>query len=165
MNHRARPSRRAFTLLEAVLSIVIIGIIAATVAPTISGAADSYAHSSAARARAERTGYALERAVRLIRDIPLDDATGNLAATGDATSLRLTDGRALYHSGTSLYMLDTNGAEVLLCKDVDALSLAFLADDGRTASTAPLCQRIHITVTSGELVLSAAVLPRVRMTP
>jgi hypothetical protein len=107
----------------------------------------------------------MERIVRLVRDIELDTASGNLAADGDSVTLELSDGRGVVLDSNRLLLLDGAGETVLLCPDVDSFTLEYIADDGKTATTAPLAQRIHVTITSGEFVLACAVLPRVRMTP
>ncbi|MFZ4574430.1 MAG: type II secretion system protein [Phycisphaerales bacterium] len=159
------PSRRGFSLVEAMLSIVILGIIAASLAPTITAAADSYAQATAVRTRSERVGFAMERIVRLVRDVPLVESSTSLAASGTADSLTLSDGRGVMLTGSSLFMLDAAGQPALLCEGIDSFSLTYIADDGATATTAALCQRVHVSIASGGLTLNCAVLPRVRMTP
>lgn len=153
---------RGFTLVEALVSVVVMGILAAVIAPAISSATDAQSSVSELKRSALDAGYAMDRIVRLIRDIPLNGV--DLAATGNATSLTLTDGRGLRITGSTLEYVEA-GQAYPLCTDVTDFRLAYVAADGLTTTTAPLCQRIHVSLTSGEARLTGAALPRVRMTP
>jgi hypothetical protein len=107
-------------------------------------------------------GYATDRIIRLIREIPLNGT--DLAATGSITSLTLSDGRGVRLTDSTLEYIEA-GTAYPLCANVTDFRLTYLAADGRTSVSAPLCQRIHVSLLVGEARLNGAALPRVRMTP
>src|SRR3954462_12615994 len=108
--------RRAFTLLEATVTIVIISVIAAVLVPVIDSAGDAYANAAAVRRTAEKGAFAMERAIRLLRDVPPGAARGTVdIAIANPAQIRFGDGRGLEISGTTLRLRDGTGGLARLC--------------------------------------------------
>jgi prepilin-type N-terminal cleavage/methylation domain-containing protein len=160
----ARSRRRGFTLLEATVSVVIIGVIAGACLPVVNAMADNALAAQRTRDSAEGAAFAMERAIRLIRDCP-----GGPASTGIAIALpsqvQFTDGRGLRLDGTNLLLRDTAGAEAVLARDVREFELGYLASDGvtNTQSAPAQTDRVAIRILVGDLELRCAAFPRVRM--
>jgi prepilin-type N-terminal cleavage/methylation domain-containing protein len=159
-----RSRRNAFTLLETTISVVIIAVIAAACLPVVNGMADNAVAAQRTRDAAEGAGYAMERAIRLIRDCPgTPTSTGITSAS--ASEVRFSDGRGLRLAGTDLMLRDTAGAEAVLARDVTAFELTYLASDGATSTLATPAQtdRIGVRIAVDGFELRCAAFPRVRM--
>lgn len=163
---RSNPARRrAATLVELIVSITVLAIVGGISLPVILGATDAYAGAAETRRACERGAYALERAIRLLRDAPEGSTAGTVGITSvTASEIVLTDGRGLRLTGTTLYLLGSGGVQSTLCENVDAFSISCLADDGITSTaSAPInTQRFHISLTVRSFALRAAVFPRIK---
>lgn len=164
-----RPFRCAFTLLEGLLSIVIIAVIAAVTLPVVSGAADNYADAAAARRSTENVAFAMERAVRFLRDAP-GGATANTIGITSATPTEVvfSDGTSLSLAGDKLMLTDETGSgNGVLLHDVDEFELRYLAHDGVSdcSATPQSTHRFSITIKAGGAELRCIAFPRVRMVP
>lgn len=122
--------RRGVTLLETVAATAIIGIAVAAVAPLMHGAIDVHEQSRRTRDGAARAGYVVDKALRLVREAPVDDEgrVGLAAPTSDA--IELADGRALRLVGDELRARDTAGAESTLARGVTRFTVRLLDPEG-----------------------------------
>lgn len=157
--------RRAATLVELVASITVLAVVGGASLPIISGATDAYAGAAETRRACERGAYAMERAIRLLRDAPEGASAGTVGiASATASEIVFTDGRGLRLSGDTLLLLSPGGVQSTLCEDVDAFAIACLADDGRTSTASDLSttQRFHVEITVRSFNLRAAAFPRIK---
>lgn len=163
---RTRGSRaRGVTLVEMVTAIMIVAIVGVMVLPIMNGATDTLAESANVRRTAERVGYAMERSVRLLRDVPPGTVPGELGITSAGpTSILLSDGRGLELRSGSLVLIGPEG-ESELAAGVSRLEIGYVGMDGRTSVTATprLSSRFTIVIESGGFVLTCAATPRVRL--
>lgn len=145
---RAHPIRRAATLVELMCSITIISIVAALVLPVITGAAENYAAMNAARGATERVSFAMERCVRLLRDVPRESTGNNLAiSSANSTSIVFSDGRGVEKIGDVLFWRDSTGSSVI-CESVESFTIDYLAQDGVTSvlGSPATARRFNITL-------------------
>jgi type II secretory pathway pseudopilin PulG len=165
---RSNPThpRRAFTLLEAAAAIVVISAISAVVVPIIFSSGDAYASAAAVRRTAEKGAYAMERAVRLLRDTPAGATRGTVdVVIANPSQVRFGDGRGMELSGTTLRLRDDTGAFSTLCDNVSSFTIAYIGNDGtsNTAGAPASTQRFNITIVTDGFELRAAALARVRV--
>lgn len=155
---------RAFTLVELTVTVVVMGIVAALLIPVIHGAADAYASSVSTRQISERVAYAMERTLRLLRDVPLgaSDGTVGISAAAD-DGITFSDGRSLRLESGSLILTDS-GVEAPLCREVQIFEITYLSNDGMTStiSTPTSTQRFNVTIKSGNFELRGSAFARVR---
>ncbi|GDX99517.1 hypothetical protein LBMAG48_19210 [Phycisphaerae bacterium] len=167
MPTRSQPiSRRAFSLLEALVVITIMGIIAASTLPIMQGVTTNAANSDRLRRVSESNAYAVDRIVRLLRDTPPATMSGALAiTTATATSITFTDGRALALSGTDLLYQSAPGTQDILASNVTAFEITYLAADGTTSTlaTPQTTQRFVVRLVIDDFELRIAAFPRVRL--
>jgi type II secretory pathway pseudopilin PulG len=166
-NNLRAGKRRAFTLVEATATIIIIASISAVIVPVIFSAGDAYANSASVRRTAEKGAYAMERVVRLLRDTPAGAARGTVDITiANTSQVRFGDGRGVELTGTTLNLRDTSGTLSTLCDNVTTFTIAYLGNDGTTdTSAAPTTsQRFNITIVTGGFELRSSAMARVRAT-
>jgi len=133
--------KNAFTLVELIAVMVILGALAAATAPIVASAGQSYADASNLRAAADDLAYALQRAGRTLRH-----ASGSVTIATDE-AIELSGGQRLERLGTTLWLTEPGQAPSPLCQDVTTFQITHLADDGQTdcASDPADIQRLHIT--------------------
>lgn len=129
-----RHAHRGFTLLEMVAAILVVSIISAVVLPVVLTSTQHYAEAVSEREAVDASAFAIDRAVRFVREIPVDDAGEAEIATIGGSSLVLDDGSGVELSGTDLVLRDTSGTAHVLCDDVDTFTLTYLSEDGVTAT-------------------------------
>lgn len=155
---------RAFTLVELTVTVVVMSVVAALLIPVIHGAADAYGSSVSTRQTSERVAYAMERTLRLLRDVPLgaSDGTVGISSAGD-DSITFSDGRSLRLESGAIILTDS-GVDAPLCREVQAFEIKYLAEDGRTSTiaTPTTTQRFSVTIKSGNFELRGAAFARVR---
>lgn len=163
MKTARRPSR-AFTMLEAVVSITVVALIAVTVLPLMTSAGDAYATASTTRKTAENVAYAMDRIVAMLRDTPAGAVTGTVGiSTAAASNVVFTDGRALSLSGTDL-MLTAGGQSTVLLRNVTTFSLSYLGQTGMisTAASPTTTWNYRITLVAGGFELRSAACIRIK---
>ena len=172
---------RGFTLVELVISIVLIGILAAVGAEMI---ADSFTttrmvnaeNSSTAQAR-----YALERLAREIREVKYDSSGGNYCiTTKTATNLVFYKTSGTYNStcATNVVTVTINysnpnltlqysspaAPSTLLSSQASSFTLAYLQSDGVTSTTSNSYIRfVVITLTVTDATSGQSVVQRTRV--
>jgi type II secretory pathway pseudopilin PulG len=156
------------TLIEAVLSMLILSIIAAITIPILSSATEAYASAVDVRERVGQASNAMDRIVRMIRETPLDDdIPGELGiASTDLDHIEYIDGRAVRMENDELIMVDAEGHEGLLSDGVTLFEIHLFHSDGVTpaVSTPGRAHVIHVYLEVDGVGLRTVVFPRVRMT-
>lgn len=161
MHTSARPRTRGFTLVEAVVSIVLVGILAMAVIPVISNGVRTYVTTTTSLNTLSKLRYATERMAREIREVRRNTGTPtNYDMTMGANTLVFykTDGyRVTITSGApnaTLAYLPLVGASVsgVLTDQINVVGdLAFAYYDAAGAVTASLSQvafvQISLTLT------------------
>lgn len=134
MTPRAR--NHAFTLIETIAVILIVGLLAGVVGPLMVGAADAYAGARDDRRATEDASFALDRIVRILREAPEADTPGTPAFTKTTSSgFAFADGTQIILSDTDLMMQIGAGAFAPLCRDVTDFELTYLRADGLPLDT------------------------------
>lgn len=127
--------RGAFTLIELIAAILVMSIISSVVLPVVVTATQNYAEAASEREAAEAAAFAVDRAVRFVREIPVDDDSEAEIATIESGRVLLDDGSGLELSSGQLLLRDNAGTPHVLCDDVDTFELAYRQSDGVTATT------------------------------
>lgn len=129
---------RAFTLLEAVVTIVVLSIVAAVVLPVVNAAADAYGASSTAERAVDDSVYAMDRVTRLLREAPMGATYGQIGVTelGDDRVV-FSDGSGCRLQGDELQQRASDGSWDTLCDQVETFELDALTATGDDASSDP----------------------------
>ena len=169
MSHFLRPipspSHRAFTLLETVCSITVLAVVSASVLPVVNGAIDTHSQSVLTRRQADSAAYAMERSIRLLRDVPKGTSVGSVGISSAAlSSITFTDGRSLSLSGTNLSLTDGIRTSVL-CRSVSAFEITYLGENGttNTLSTPLSTRRFNVRLVVGNIEYRSSAFARVWM--
>lgn len=143
--------RHAFTLIETIAVIVVVGVLAGVIVPVVAQSTTTFADMSEQRDRTEATSLALERIVRAFREAPDKTASAGVPDINTATSSRLkfTDGTEVRLSGTTLWFNEPGQTESPLCQNVSAFELTYLGADGLSLNISvsanwDLVQRINV---------------------
>lgn len=134
---RTTHSRRAFTLIEALATIVALSIIASALGPIVYAASDAYAGATQHRQSSEAAAHAIDRIVRAIREIPTTEASGTPNITA-ATPALLTwaDTNAIAYDPSlqqitlTLTLTLTDQPRAILADRIEAFSLRYLDHRG-----------------------------------
>ncbi|MEN0019722.1 MAG: prepilin-type N-terminal cleavage/methylation domain-containing protein [Planctomycetota bacterium] len=164
VSRRAVYRQRGLTLVEAVMAMIIVGVVGAVVAPLTLVAAEAYGEAANIRDTADDTAYAMERAVRLIREAPQGEEAGEVGITAAGPSnLAFGDGRGLRLDGDALLIVDTAGNASVLCRGVSTFELTYIGGDGAsdTALTPALTRRVNIRLVVNGFELVGAAFVRV----
>jgi len=136
-------SARGFTIVELILTIVLIGILFGLGSLVLIQGLDSYAHIFARNTTLQRARYAMERMVREIRII--SDQNNSLRSI-QGTQLSFIDAASLetdFHwTGQTLWRGNDR-----LSDDVTALNFTGFRDDNVVTSAAPQVRRVRIQLT------------------
>lgn len=159
--------RRAFTLIELIAAMVVLGVAAGVAGPVIVAASGAYSDASSRRDAAERVSAAMERIVRVLREAPptLSGATTPAITTAGAGEVEFGDGSRLELDGVTLWITLPAQAAAPLCVDVEAFTLGYLGNDGVTDTSASPTdtQRITVLLRSGGVEMRSCAFVRVAM--
>lgn len=167
MRRRVRSSRRrGFTLVELLAAILVLSIVAAIVMPVTMSSYSSMADARRERAATERVAHALDRVVRLLREMPWSEDDEELDMPGSlASAFALGDGRGVGLVGTELRITDGTRYAVL-CPSVTTFEVDYIAADGVTSvrsSDPKSAHSFHVTLEADGVRMTSAVFPRSRI--
>lgn len=159
-----RRARTAFTLVEAVATIVVLSVIAAVTLPVISASTDSYTSASNASRVVDEVSYAIDRVVRLLRETPLGELPETLdIASHSSSSIRFGDGRGVELVNNSLRLILVDGTTAPICGDVQEFEIRYFSSDGTDASADPTqTQRFELRLRAGGLEVRSVAFARAR---
>jgi prepilin-type N-terminal cleavage/methylation domain-containing protein len=139
---------RGFTLIEMVVTIVLIGVLAMAVIPVISSGVKTYITTTTSINTLSKLRYATERMAREIREVRRDPVTpadydiSTNISTGSSTSLAFTKSDAnqvsINGSGPPLVTLGytlPSAVSSTLTDQVSSLTFAYYQADGSTPAT------------------------------
>lgn len=121
-----RTARRGFTLVEAVATIVVLAVIGTVSSGIVMNATGGYLEASEGAQLHAEASIALDRIVRELRSMSLDDAASSIAPdieSMSATAITWDDDDTLALSGTDLLLTEDGGAATLLLGDVSSFAL------------------------------------------
>jgi prepilin-type N-terminal cleavage/methylation domain-containing protein len=134
---KMQPKRKAFTLVEIIVVITILGILAGLGAPMLAKLFDSFQFILYRKSLTESADAALRRISREIRRAADDTSV----FTANSTTYRFNDinGNTIQYqlSGSDLNR-EFNGASDTLLANVSSFSFTYLEDDAAAAIAAPL---------------------------
>jgi prepilin-type N-terminal cleavage/methylation domain-containing protein len=149
-------ARRGFTLIELVSTIAVLAALATVASGIIFAATDGYLQATTSAQLHTELSLALDRIVRELRNVPIDDAAGGVAPDIDSLtdeSIDWDDDNSLALSGGELLLTIDGGAPAVLLADVTALSLQGY-DESNSAMSQPLSgaacddiRRVSATIT------------------
>lgn len=172
-----KSTQSGFTLIELILSMVLLGIVAVTAGMLIYQAARSFEALSDQKEVTQQSTLALERVSRELRPMKCT-ASGNScnASASDvpvmtASELRFLnssyEGRGLRLSGSTLLLRDGTGdsdPEYALATGVSSLTFEYLKSDGTAAASAAELWTVsmNMAIASGQatIAVKASVHPR-----
>lgn len=161
---------RAFTLVEAISTVVIISIVIAVAAPAISTGIGGYASAATRAELGASASTALERIVAELREIPL--RTGGPTPAPDintlsASSITWSTNSSLSLSGTTLSLTKAGAAAHPLLRNVQSFSVTAYDQNGAalaaslSGSACDAIQRLSIAVTVSQGGVSETLRTRV----
>ncbi|MCK4871380.1 MAG: hypothetical protein KAS72_01530 [Phycisphaerales bacterium] len=136
-----KPHRtNAFTLIESISVIVVLGVIGSLVATLVGTYGKTYADSVVASRLHVEASTALDRIVREIRSIPVDADAGQVAAdirSASATEIQFGELSHIQLNGTDVQIsADLTNYDTLLT-DVSAFVLQFYDEDDSALLSGP----------------------------
>jgi prepilin-type N-terminal cleavage/methylation domain-containing protein len=124
--------RRGFTLVEALITIVVLAIIASVAASLVLDSVDDYLTARSRGQLHAELSIAMDRIMRDLRKIPLDVAAATVAPdidTTSATSCTFDGGYYVtYSAGDKEVQLWDGAAAIVLLTDVDDLTFRYFND-------------------------------------
>lgn len=161
-SHRMGRSDGGFTLVELIISIVLIGILAAVGADMLSGSFSTTMNVNASMASQAQARYALERVARELREIqylssaytitdPITAPSTLPPTTGTSPTITFTSrsgvSMTIAKSVKNLVLVDSTGTTNILCSNVTNFALTFLPVTGTTTATTATVRFIVINLT------------------
>jgi prepilin-type N-terminal cleavage/methylation domain-containing protein len=156
--------QHGFTLLEALVTTIVLGVIAGVTLPLISSATDVYAASANASSVVDKLTFSLDRVVTILREAPVGDAAGTIGVdSASSIMVRFSDGTGCRLEGGALLVQNSDGSEGTVASGIDSFELRFVAADGSDAMGIPsTTQRFEIEISSSGLVLRTVAFCRSR---
>lgn len=157
-------ARRAFTLLEAIVTIVVLSIVAAVVLPVVNAAADAYSASTAVERAVDDSVYAIDRVTRILREAPMGASYGQIGVVefGDDRVV-FSDGSGCRVKGDELQQRSATGSWDTLCDQVEEFEVEALTAAGADASSDPTqVQVFHVRLVRAGFELRATAFCRAR---
>lgn len=159
-------SAHGFTLVEALVAIMVVGVIAALAFPLLHSSANNLAASTSVARTIDRCSFAIDRITRELREGEVDGITGEmLLQRADVDHVRFVSGKGIELDAGVLYLHDDVGTRAVLVSGVENFVVRYIGQDGVTDTrlTPALTQRFEVELRVGGLTLTTAALPRAKM--
>jgi len=154
MNRQLRPSRRGFTLVEAIATMAILAVVSLSASRIIFAASDAYATDATRSQLTLDLSAAMERIASELRAVPSRESAPGTPWI-DAVSVNAItygDGSELEYLEETLTLLSGDGPACILLKNVASFSLACFDEAGQaialpvTGAGCNSIRRIQVTV-------------------
>jgi len=156
-------ARRAFTLIELILAMMIMSLVTAVVTPVILSATDAYASARTLRNQSETASFSVDRVVRALREAPSGTATRLGITTATADTIIFTDGQGLQLTESTLELVTPDGTAPI-ARDVESFTIEYLDEDGLTPVDDPAnAHRFHVSIELPGQSLRVCAFPRVNV--
>lgn len=159
-----RQTRRAFTILEMAVTVIVLSIIAASILPVLNASTNAYANAASVRDATEHAAFAMDRCVRMLRETPDDAQAGTPDITrAEASAIEFGDGNGVELDEGTLWQLSPGSPRVPLCRDVTEFQIDYLGADGVTDTMASPSEtkRYGLKLVTGGIELRCAAFIRV----
>lgn len=160
MRSRRETTRRAFTLIETIATIVVLAVLGSSASMILLTSTDGYIDAASQGQLSAEASVSLDRIVRELRSIPLDSPAGGLAPDIDTVTVNSItwkdgdgDACSLTLSGTDLMLAVDGQAAAVLQGDVATLSVATFDESNAalagslSGATCDAIRRIELTMT------------------
>ncbi len=150
-----RSTRRGFTLIEAVATMTILAAIATVASNIILTSADGYLDASTSAQLHTELSIGLDRLVREVRNIDLDDSASEIAPDIDAVTPSSIDwggNNSVALVGTEVQITEDGGIAAILLTDASSFSIQCYDEDNTALSTTlsgsgcDVIRRIELTI-------------------
>lgn len=165
-----RRSPRAFTLIETIAVMVVLGVISAVLSSVLYAATDNYASAESQRRSVDELGFAMEKIVRLVREEPPSSSSPGSSGLihADSSSLEFESGLRIEHRELRLEVEIPDRGEAVLMDGVDEVSFVLYPDgpgdvppiDLESGASPAPARLLEVRIVSGRSVLSTRVLLR-----
>lgn len=141
-----------FSLVEMVVSIVVLGVLAAVTAPVFTASLRGYVESDAHLTTLSKARYATERIARELREVQYNSGTGTFAFTAMGTNnatFTKQDGTTvtLNVAGTNVNLrYQPPNVTAPLTDELGALTLSYLNTNGAAGATAATVRAIDVSL-------------------
>lgn len=163
--------QRGFTLVELIITVVVLGILAAVGSSMFSDTFMTARMVNASQSSADQARYAMERLAREIREVKYSGNAYAISSTMSPGATTMAFTRAISgsdvtvtinKSGTDL-TLDYSGTTSTLASDVTAFTLDFLQLDNTATTLASAVRFVVITVTVTDATSGQAIKQQTRV--
>jgi len=150
---RSRKVNAGFSLIEMVVSIVVLGVLAAVTAPVISTSMRGYVESDATLTTLSKARYATERIARELREVQYNTGAGIFSFTAmGANNVTFTKWNGttvtLNVAGTNVNLrYAPPNVTAPLTDELGALTLTYLDANGVAGATAATVRAIDVSLT------------------
>ena len=165
MNRHARSNpRRAFTLVELLATIMVLGISVGAALPVLSAVSDGARRASALARQHHESSVAMERIAEILRESGNPNIPSTMLTVLSPTQFRVASGRGVQLSKTTLIERDSKGRSKTLAHDITRVQFRYLRDDGATTTgTSAEVHAVEVVLDTTEVSSAMRVFLRGRM--
>lgn len=165
MNRRRRAMpRRAFTLIELLATIVVLGISVAAALPVLSAISDGARRATVLARHHHDTSVAMERIAEILHESGNPNIASTMLTVLSPTEFRVASGRGVRLSKTTLIERDASGRSKTLADDITRVQFRYLRDDGAlTTGTSAEVHSVEVAIDTTEVSSAMRVFLRGRM--
>ena len=155
--NRSNPAR-AFTLIELIATMLVLGIAAASITPLLMNLTDTARASRERYAVIDGLHHALDRAARVLRETPPGAGGGVDLARAEPNAFALPDGRSIELLDDTLWLDPGDGSTWPLARGIETFLVRYIQSDGVTETTDPATmQRVALLIERDGLPLTTVV--------
>jgi prepilin-type N-terminal cleavage/methylation domain-containing protein len=159
----ASSARRGFTLVEVMVTVTVLAIIGSVTLPILHGATVNYGEMRRAQRASGHLVYAIDRVVRVLRELDEDPETGALALESlSPTAIRATEGPVIELQSGLLTMTEPGGAARAICDHIELFEVRYLDDAGAQTNDPAAVHVVEVSVVRDGFTLTTRAFPRIR---